>query len=956
MKPHFIRYAKSRNYRQGLISLLNALEKFIVDQDKSAERKAAQARKRLENIRQNAVATVENAETLHASLLQLLEKESDSTFDLSELTLEAERTAPLIAQARARLQNEPAKAQSLADAAHARIHRAFGRVRNLHATQERAVSELNNLQDALHAIDETISEHGKASMRVTSPVEEATRLADSLHSIAEQTNHDPEAAMVAIAGLQNAIGSLKKQLAQIPAKHEAVRRQRSVVQLLHQRVEEALKAGHGDGVATTNLVNEVTSLKLPAVLAEDRPDYDATLAQLQKATTSLKRIQNSLHNARAEHHFMTTTVPLIALGSVTGLLVLGLVILRVIHVKRRNRLTGQIAAFSERLSSLDETLDGLKEQHRNLPHMDEDFKEPMRGDTLRTYDSAQDALERCRKQWLRLCETRDKAQDALDDESWLTSSGFVEGSRMISESSADAVINTAWDECAVVLDQLEGAHESATIVLTQVDELLEKLDGQLEQIRAARLSTSPYDMDRRSVSEVRDAAQATLTADPIGAEATLTQLLDGVRTLGQWTERVVQIQGGTVELSDKLQDVRAEDKTCRDDGFLFCEEGVDPAPIYPRVEQHLSECRKRLNEGAVDTSNDHLRAAIELVGHADSLIQTQITEREFCHSETHARPAEVDRLRGFLPTVRTQFDELGRDFAEDTWSELKGIDEAAQQVFERTDQSLNDAIQAGSQKTQHYVQAAALFRGVQLELNHLETGLVAVGRRLNELSAMRGRCLEELQQVRQFGDRVQQFLTSRTEDRPRSNQRCERARNSLAQIATVAEAVPANWTEIEADLKSVRDDLVSAEQMAQADIRLAQQAQLEIAEAEREIRSAQSFYDSGYRADLYRANTELSDAENARRRQDYEGAIRLADAAEVSARMATREAQSRADTKRRREARRRREAQQNMMRHSSSGIGVSFGSSSFSGGSSFGGGSSIGGGSSFSSGTSQSGW
>ena len=131
-------------------------------------------------------------------------------------------------------------------------------------------------------------------------------------------------------------------------------------------------------------------------------------------------------------------------------------------------------------------------------------------------------------------------------------------------------------------------------------------------------------------------------------------------------------------------------------------------------------------------------------------------------------------------------------------------------------------------------------------------------------------------------------------------------------------------------------DLQNAEQWAQEDIRISQQAAAELRQAERAMESGGSFYLQGFSADMSRASSLLDEARRQFLSQAYEQAIQLADQAELAARQAVAEAERRAEErKRRRELEQRRRAAAmiltSTMRTGSRGGGISiggFGSSS----------------------------
>ena len=114
------------------------------------------------------------------------------------------------------------------------------------------------------------------------------------------------------------------------------------------------------------------------------------------------------------------------------------------------------------------------------------------------------------------------------------------------------------------------------------------------------------------------------------------------------------------------------------------------------------------------------------------------------------------------------------------------------------------------------------------------------------------------------------------------------------------------WPRIVESLKTVGHEFSAAEHMAQEDIRLAEQATQEILNAQRELRQAESFYRSGYKAVVTTVRPQLQAVQQALNSQEYERAIQLANSVVSTSREALRQAQSAADaTEQRRERERR---------------------------------------------------
>jgi hypothetical protein len=160
--------------------------------------------------------------------------------------------------------------------------------------------------------------------------------------------------------------------------------------------------------------------------------------------------------------------------------------------------------------------------------------------------------------------------------------------------------------------------------------------------------------------------------------------------------------------------------------------------------------------------------------------------------------------------------------------------------------------------------------------------------------------VERLGQANQEANSVGALLSRATADRAPANRRYNEAVRLLQHITGDGGKRQPDWKELCRRLKDVDTNLDKAQRLANEDIRLARQAAAEIADAERELRSATSFYSQGVSADTHSAKNILQNAKRNYASLDFEGTIREANRAEREARDALNEAESEANRKRRR--------------------------------------------------------
>jgi uncharacterized membrane protein YgcG len=142
----------------------------------------------------------------------------------------------------------------------------------------------------------------------------------------------------------------------------------------------------------------------------------------------------------------------------------------------------------------------------------------------------------------------------------------------------------------------------------------------------------------------------------------------------------------------------------------------------------------------------------------------------------------------------------------------------------------------------------------------------------------------EFDQVRQSASRVYALLASHREDRLAANQHYQAAADALDRIGPMVAAPRGASAALLEQLRGAAADLDRSEQLAREDIRLAAQAQSEIAEAGRSISQARSYSSMGFMVDTSTPESQVLQAEQLLQSQNYEQSIQYAGSAIQAAR------------------------------------------------------------------------
>ncbi len=625
-----------------------------------------------------------------------------------------------------------------------------------------------------------------------------------------------------------------------------------------------------------------------------------------------KEVQQTIQESPPSFLRHTPTSPTWIVGTAIALGLLTLLILRIMHLGVRKPLEVKRANFCQHVVELSDDIDLLRERHRKLPFTDKDYAEPMIGETLTMYDGIQTSLETLRQRWLELMDVWDKVDALKKQEHFFGRSALLEALKLLDTVPVSDVENSLNEQCVKTLDRLEDAHAQVQSVDKSLDEDLIRIQKQLSELENVQLATEPYQPSLGKVAEMRTLAATITVPDPIGSLTIQTKAQEVLRSVGNLTERILQHRRGIDELHGKLNTVTVLLASLRNAGMKFNEEGSDPSPLFPTIQHHCEECLKLLNLADADTAAEHLKQGFELAAQSQSAIQLQVDSQEFCRREIPIRTNEQRQLESQFKTLNSVFTALESEFAATSWINVANLQSTSSDAVLNANTILSDATLAGSDNVQFYQQAAAALR--QLKQLHSDTSIrIASGdQRLQQLRKIRSDATAELNQVQQYRARVASLLQSSTADRATANHRFRDAETSLQQLVQSTAQSRADWPQIAELLRRVRDDISTSEHMAKEDIRLAAKAAEEIMSAQRELRQAESFYQSGFRADVSNVKPQLQIAQQALDNQNYERALEISAAVIAGSRQEIRDAEYAANERERRRERERRDRERSL--------------------------------------------
>jgi hypothetical protein len=510
----------------------------------------------------------------------------------------------------------------------------------------------------------------------------------------------------------------------------------------------------------------------------------------------------------------------------------------------------------------------------------------MAGETLATYNAVTQHLEGHRGEWLKLMEVWEQAQSLLDTESVLGSRRARLARRKVREANASVAMSKLLSDCEKPLDQIEQAHEQVAERVKSCTQANDQLAERQTALQAAKLSTEPYETGLTASKSLIAQARTLVSADPLGALRCLDDALGQVTQLNRKAVRILELVKTAGEVAGRIEDVTKLATERRGQGFLLREAEANPDPLLMTASQERAAAWEQMNRADEVKAAAALDKALALTQQADQAIQQHVAARARCESEIPTRRRDALRLNQMQSVVRGQQLELERDFAANSWFPVAENLSKAQAFLAAAQQSAETAERQAAADVQHYFQASRLLTQAAENQKLAETALTGIGQKLRELVELRIQCQTQIGQLRVQAESVARLLQANTADRVRANERFKSASAALDGLVQNSRLPRPDWSQLTATVREIQSDFSRAEQLAREDIQLAQQAAAEVTETEGVIREARTFHELGFTPELGTAETQLTRARAHLSAQEYEEAIRTANAAEQAAREA----------------------------------------------------------------------
>lgn len=495
----------------------------------------------------------------------------------------------------------------------------------------------------------------------------------------------------------------------------------------------------------------------------------------------------------------------------------------------------RLEAFGRRAVELMEKLDDLKRRHQLLPFADQDFSEPMVGDTLALYNAVESARARLRETWVALMETKQRAEGMVKLERPLATVQHEQAKKLLAAAPHFSEIDALLGQCVANLDQLEKAHEDAARQSAEAQAAAQAMGQLLARIREAGLPTAPYEGAAEACQQLDAQAATMLRSDPLGAARTLAQSQAQRTTLRGWLEGILKLHDQWHAAAAELAAVETNVAEHRQAGYRLCEQGGNPDPVLADGRRGHQAAAEAIRQGDAAAARHQLDLVQRAVAAARDLVRRQVEAKARCLQQLPACAEVTRQLQPRLQTAQLQRQTLEREFDRDSWSTVEGNLEQAQALYDTLEATRREAASAAADDTQAYFQAVHLLdrlAGAQQQIAGL---LSAQESRLHELTALRQRCLARRDELANRAGQLASYVASHARSVGGDAQRLYRAAlEEQARVVAAGQQTRPHWPRISSGLDQALQAVAAAQEKAAHDVRQHELfvAQLEAARSE----------------------------------------------------------------------------------------------------------------------------
>lgn len=815
IQPHFFPYAKQKDYLRGLRMLVAQIDRWIVDRDATMRRRREEAAAREARLKVDARAALDGARRRLEETRKEIEARKAAGFGLGTVEARARQASDDLDAAARRLDTSGGEAIDLAQQAQRELQHVVDQLRRISARQ----AEVDEKSRHASALAADVLKAIEAAGREGLPVAPAQAALDAANAGIEQAHQavkaDPDKAELLIEEATRTLTDARELVKRLPELRSQVKEVSPAIDALANSAKAELDRAQQAGVATKSLWNdwERASGALAIAGTSAGTDDSRALESYEEARTTLIRVRDQArtsvrrHLASVRRHrFFTLTLPLMLLALFTAIAlgILGLFW----HRKRKIRgiVDEQFKGFREQSVALMDRLDALRHRHKTLTATDPDFTHPTAGATLALHKEVEDDLNSLWSRWLGVMEVWDKAQKLVGAGSGLAVAQTEEAKALLEKEGNFDELTRQCASCEERLDRLNRAHEAAREGVTTARDDLAGLLKTIDEVAAAGFPADPYRKETRNVEGLLAQAEGLIAPDPIGASEVVAHSREALAAVADRSGRVLARYADARAVLEAIEEVAARASALRAEGLKLTEDRANPDPKLDQARRQQAGALDALQEADPASAGNRIDQARASIDQARQGIDAHIEARDDIKEELPIRLEASRRLRLEVDKAAALVEELGRDHAAGSWSDVAGNLDEARTLLRSVEEHRSRAERDASDGSQDYLRASSSLAQAGRDQAEAEELLLAIGARHRALADLARQSRERMDgldaEVREVGSF---FEENRDAIGPEARRSYEQAEAAFRELAGLMRQTPSDWPEISKRIEAVRN-------------------------------------------------------------------------------------------------------------------------------------------------------
>jgi|GEM_PF-3313949 len=821
IQPHFIPYARSKDYLRGLQMLLSQIDRWIGERDKSLAKRREEAAAREAQLKGEAQSALETSKHLLEETRKEVEAHKAKGLEVGAYESQVRRASDDMQTATRRLSTSASEALDLAQQAERELHVVLDQLQRVAARQTEIDRTLQKSSDQAAGVLKAIEEAGRENLPVAPVQAELDAATTQIEQARQALKSDPDTAEALALPINGRLHAALEHVKELPSlRHDVEQKSRAILSL-ERSAKAKLDRARAAGITSDDLATEWGKASNALALARQSAGTDdrRSLASFKEAEGMLADLRDKAESRLGQYVLYTQTIPLMLFGIVFAC---ALAVYAALWFRKRHlqgKVDAQFKGFREKAVSLMDRLDALRQRHKALPATDPDFTQPQAGATLALYQGVEKDLNALWEHWLRVMEVWDQAQKLVQSGSGLAVSKTEEAKKLMeTEGNFDEILRKC-GACEQALDQLNQAHEQARDALKTARDKQAEIAKALAALSEVGLPTDAYTKDLATVNGLFTQAEGLLEADPIGAAQVVAHSREALESMMERSGRVLTTFQKAQKIGSAIDDTAGRVAQLRSEGVRLREGAADPDRRLADARSKQAAALNSLRRADPAAASGLLEEANTSLERARQGMDSHLQARDAVRKELPEARAKIPEVQQVLKQTEATLDRLRRTYAEESWSDVASNLDQARSRLQAIESLLARADDEASDRTQNYLGAATALGEIPRGRAEIDRLLQAVAERNKSLGEIARQSREQVTGLEEEIQHAEAFFQENRqaigEEARRTLDRTIAAYRELTGL--LAQRLP-NWPAIQRQLAMIRQGLAVALRQGREDV------------------------------------------------------------------------------------------------------------------------------------------